>query len=224
MESPVAALRSVRQVAGLRILDIGCGTGRLAKELIEAGADVCGIDPEPQAIRTARETVPRGKFTIASAEALPFETASFDVTMMVNSLHHVPEPLMPIALLESVRVLGDDGILVVVEPLAEGNFFEALRLVDDETLVRQAAQAAIEAQLSGGNLKLMNTLTYVRTEAFGSPEQFLDRIVAVDPSRLSAIERLSSSLKSAVLTSARRGAGGGLVFDQPMKVHFMERA
>ncbi|WP_162273449.1 class I SAM-dependent methyltransferase [Sinorhizobium glycinis] len=220
----MAALRSVRQVAGLRILDIGCGTGRLAKELIEAGADVCGIDPEPQAIRTARETVPRGKFTIASAEALPFETASFDVTMMVNSLHHVPEPLMPIALLESVRVLGDDGILVVVEPLAEGNFFEALRLVDDETLVRQAAQAAIEAQLSGGNLKLMNTLTYVRTEAFGSPEQFLDRIVAVDPSRLSAIERLSSSLKSAVLTSARRGAGGGLVFDQPMKVHFMERA
>ncbi|TCN30204.1 class I SAM-dependent methyltransferase [Sinorhizobium americanum] len=223
VDSPLAVIRSFRQVEGLRILDVGCGNGRLARELIAAGADVWGIDPEPTAIHTARETASGGKFTIASAEALPFASGSFDVALMVNSLHHVAEPLMSVALRESVRVLDDDGLLIVVEPLTSGNFFEALRLVEDETVVRHAAQAAIEAELSNGDLKLAKTYTYVRTETYSSPEQFLDRIVAVDPTRIEVVSRLGSNLKSAVLASARRGAGESLLFDQPMKVHVIER-
>lgn len=223
LDSPLAVIRSVRQVEGLRVLDIGCGNGRLARELIAAGADVCGIDPEPAAIQAARETAPLGRFTIASAEALPFANGSFDAAVMVNSLHHVPEPLMSAALREAIRVLSDDGFLVVVEPLTGGNFFEALRLVEDETIVREAAQAAIEAELSSGDLRLMKSLTYVRTETFGSPEQFLDRIVTVDPARLEAIERLGSKLISDVLSYARRGGEGTLTFEQPMKVHVTRR-
>ncbi|APG86636.1 ubiquinone/menaquinone biosynthesis methyltransferase UbiE (plasmid) [Sinorhizobium americanum CCGM7] len=223
VDSPLAVIRSFRQVEGLRILDVGCGNGRLARELIAAGADAWGIDPEPSAIHTARETASGGKFTIASAEALPFASGSFDVALMVNSLHHVPEPLMSVALRESVRVLDEDGLLVVVEPLTSGNFFEALRLVEDETVVRRAAQAAIEAELSSGDLTLVNTFTYVRTEAFGSPEQFLERVVAVDPSRLEVVSHLGFNLESAVLASAKRGADRSLLFDQPMKVHVIER-
>ncbi|THK34205.1 class I SAM-dependent methyltransferase [Ensifer sp. MPMI2T] len=206
LDSPLAVIRSVRQVEGLRVLDIGCGNGGLARELIAAGADVCGIDPEPTAIQTAKKTAPLGRFTIASAAALPFASGSFDAAVMVNSLHHVPEPLMSAALREATRVLSDDGFLVVVEPLTVGNFFEALRLVEDETTAREAAQAAIEAELSGGDLRLMKSLTDVRTETFGSAEQFLDRIVAVDSMRLEAIERLGPMATRAVLTSARHGA------------------
>ncbi|WOS66705.1 class I SAM-dependent methyltransferase [Sinorhizobium fredii] len=223
LDSPLAVIRSVRQVEGLRVLDIGCGSGGLARELIAAGADVCGIDPEPTAIQTAKETAPPGRFTIASAEALPFASGTFDAAVMVNALHHVPEPLMSAALREAVRVLSDDGFLVVMEPLTEGNFFETLRLVEDETTVREAAQAAIEAELSSGDLRLMKSLTYVRTETFGSAEQFLDRIVAVDPARLEVIERLGPGATRAVLTSARHGADGRLIFEQPTKVHVVHR-
>ncbi|MCA1443727.1 methyltransferase domain-containing protein [Ensifer sp. IC4062] len=224
LDSPLAVIRSVRQLEGLRVLDIGCGNGRLAKELIAAGADVCGIDPEPTALQTAMDTAPLGRFTIASAEALPFAGRSFDVAAMVNSLHHVPEPLMSAALREAARVLSDDGLLVVIEPLTEGSFFEALRLVEDETIVRKAAQAAIKAELSSGNLRLLKSLTYVRTETFDTPEQFLDRIVAVDPTRLEAIERLGPKVISDVLNYARRGGKGTLTFEQPMKVHVIGRA
>jgi ubiquinone/menaquinone biosynthesis C-methylase UbiE len=55
---------------------------------------------------------------------------------MVNALHHVPETAMRAALREATWVLKPRGVLIVIEPLPTGNFFEALHLVEDETIVR----------------------------------------------------------------------------------------
>ncbi|MGH1573008.1 class I SAM-dependent methyltransferase [Methylobacterium sp. P31] len=88
---------------GKRILDIGCGPGTLAKGLVEAGASVTGIDPGEAALARARATVPAARFEAASGEALPFPDGSFDGAVLLNALHHVPNPAA--ALAEAARVL-----------------------------------------------------------------------------------------------------------------------
>jgi ubiquinone/menaquinone biosynthesis C-methylase UbiE len=222
MDGPLAVIRSVRPaIAGLRILDIGCGAGNLAKQLAAEGAFVTGIDPGTDAIRAAAAAVPQASFLEGVAEALPFDDAAFDVGVMINALHHVPETAMQAALREAGRVIGPDGLVIVVEPLPAGNFFAALRSIEDETAVRQAAQHAIETAMLSGMLIRIRTLNYVRREAFRTVEEFLERVVAVDPSRREIVEQDRSALVAAVLAAAHRDGSGALVFDQPVKADIL---
>jgi SAM-dependent methyltransferase len=223
IDGPLAVIRSVSAIAGLRILDIGCGGGGLARQLSAAGANVSGIDPDVEAIRSAVDTVPEAKFAIGSAEELPFESACFDLVLIVNSLYHVPQAAMLPALREVMRVLTSDGLLIVIEPLATGNFFDALRLVDDETIVRAAAQTAMDSAVAGSEIMRLKTLTYTRSETFDTPDQFLARIAAVDPSRLDVIGQNYSGIATEVESAAKRGPHGKLIFDQPIKADIFQR-
>lgn len=69
--------------AGLRWLDIGCGTGALSQAILEtsAASRLVGIDPSDDDIGLAREKLhdARAEFHQASAEALPFAAGAFDV-------------------------------------------------------------------------------------------------------------------------------------------------
>jgi 2-polyprenyl-3-methyl-5-hydroxy-6-metoxy-1,4-benzoquinol methylase len=225
IDSPLGAVKSVRwPIAGLKILDIGCGGGGVAKQLAAEGAEVTGIDPLDEAIRTASAAVPQAKFITAGAEALPFDAGTFDIALMVNSLHHVPEPMMRAALREAMRVLKRDGALIVMEPLASGNSSEALKLVEDETAVRQAAQETIEAAASSGEMERVGSLNYVRRDAFRNVDEFLDRIASVLPARRDVIERDRRSITNAVLALAERDGDGRLMLTQPIKVDVLMRA
>jgi ubiquinone/menaquinone biosynthesis C-methylase UbiE len=222
VDSPLAVVRSMRpSIAGLRILDIGCGAGNFARQLVAEGADVSGIDPMADAIREAAAAVPQARFVEGVAEALPFDDAAFDIGVMVNALHHVPEMAMQAALGEAARVIKPNGVLIIVEPLASGNFFAALRLIEDETIVRQAAQLAIETAILSGVLARTATLKYVRQDVFRTVRGFLDRIVAVDPSRREVVERDEPAITAAVLVAAQRDSEGALIFDQPIKADIL---
>ncbi|WP_345892390.1 class I SAM-dependent methyltransferase [Mesorhizobium amorphae] len=225
VDSPLAVVRSVRpSIAGLRILDIGCGAGNFAGQLAAEGAEVVGIDPGVDAIRAATAAVPQANFLEGVAEALPFDTATFDLCTMINALHHVPEMAMPVALREAARVIRPNGVVIIVEPLPAGTFFSALRLVEDETVVRLAAQRAIETATLSGVLSRMETLNYVRRDVFPTADGFLDRIVAVDPSRREIVEQNKSAIRAAVLAAAARTSEGSLEFDQPIKADILQRA
>ena len=130
-------------VSGLRILDIGCGSGALAATLQAEGADVTGIDPNPAAIEAARNQAPTATFHQGTAETLPFQDEAFDAAIIVNALHHVPVDDMDRALAQARRVIRTAGVIVVIEPLAEGSSFEAMRLIDDETEICELAQQAL---------------------------------------------------------------------------------
>jgi ubiquinone/menaquinone biosynthesis C-methylase UbiE len=213
----------VPSLAGLRLLDIGSGDGSFAKIAVEAGANVTGIDPNPEAVLKAKIQVPQAKFAIGTAEKLPYGDASFDIVVIVNTLHHVPIPEMELALLEASRVLDARGFLIVVEPSAEGSFFEALRLVEDETDVRMAAQLALKKAVASSQLKEIRSISYVRRETFDNAERFLERIIAVDPARETAAQSRSKDVIHAINGAAIKLTSGQLAFDQPIKADVLAK-
>jgi 2-polyprenyl-3-methyl-5-hydroxy-6-metoxy-1,4-benzoquinol methylase/uncharacterized protein YbaR (Trm112 family) len=76
---------------GLRVLDVGTGSGRHARIAAELGAEVATADLG-SAIEVARANLPPEVLTVqADAEALPFAPGSFDLVMSIGVLHHLPD-------------------------------------------------------------------------------------------------------------------------------------
>ena len=97
---------------GRRVLEVGCGTGRLTTALAErAYAKVWAVDPSPEMLAVARGRAPRGvAFKQAPAEALPFKDGWFARAAAMLVVHVLDRPR---AFAELRRVLGADGRLVV---------------------------------------------------------------------------------------------------------------
>lgn len=136
-------LAALGPVAGLAIVDIGCGEGAVARALAEKGARVSGFDPfiEP----TGWTAQGAGAFRLgrAAADAIPEPDGSADLVLFVFSLHHVPQPKLAGALAEARRLLRPDGRLCVAEPLAEGPSQYVMEVYHDETEVRRNAAEAL---------------------------------------------------------------------------------
>jgi ubiquinone/menaquinone biosynthesis C-methylase UbiE len=93
------------------VLDVGCGTGRLAIALAERGARVWGVDPSEEMLREARSNAGgKASFKQASAEALPFKDGWFERAVFRLVVHLVDRPR---AFLEIARVLGPGGRVVI---------------------------------------------------------------------------------------------------------------
>ncbi|MSO95284.1 MAG: methyltransferase domain-containing protein [Thermoleophilia bacterium] len=107
-----AALVELGDLRGRRVLDVGCGTGRLAAALVdEAGAKVWGIDPSDEMVAVARATLPAGVgVRRGNAEQLPFRDGWFDRVTMSLVLHLVDRPR---ALAEARRVVPADGRIAI---------------------------------------------------------------------------------------------------------------
>lgn len=82
--------------AGERILDVGCGTGQLASEVAQAGADVVAIDASPEMIASARKNFPQVRFEVADATALPF-ISEFDAVMSNAAMHWIRDQRLAVA-------------------------------------------------------------------------------------------------------------------------------
>lgn len=96
-----------------RILDVGGGTGALARRLHRvSGADVTVLDPTPQMLRylPADDHV-RG--VLGTAEKMPFDDDSFDALIVTDAFHHFRD--QPGAVREFARVVRQDGRVLVME-------------------------------------------------------------------------------------------------------------
>jgi len=97
--------------AGSATLDVGCGEGRVARDLAGHGHRVTGVDASPTLIEAARQAHPAGVYVLADAADLPFPDASFDLVIAYNSLMDVDD--LPGAVREAARVLAPGGRLVL---------------------------------------------------------------------------------------------------------------
>ena len=103
-----------RPVHGLRLLNVGCGTGGFNVAAEEAGALTWGVDLDADAVAIARARLPRERIARATTEALLFRSGRFDVVYCFSTLEHVSDSTM--ALKEMVRVLRPKGMLYLHTP------------------------------------------------------------------------------------------------------------
>jgi ubiquinone/menaquinone biosynthesis C-methylase UbiE len=93
------------------ILDVGCGTGRLAVVLAQRhGASVTGLDPSSEMLAVAQERAPSGRWVLGYAEALPFADRAFERAVSSLVIHHLDRGT---AFPEVRRVLQPGGRFVI---------------------------------------------------------------------------------------------------------------
>lgn len=98
-----------------KLLDVGCGSGDFLVPMHHCGWDVLGLEPDPEAVRTAQSTH-RLPVVQGTLETVELETGGFDAVSMLHVLEHVPDPS---ATLRRVwKLLRPGGRLLLITPNA----------------------------------------------------------------------------------------------------------
>ena len=108
------------------VLELATGTGLIAKNIVNAAAHIEATDASPEMIAEAKRDNRSAKlhFSVQDMFRLPYVEESFDVVIVSNALHIVPQPEK--ALAEIRRVLKDDGVLIAPTFTHAGNSFSGM--------------------------------------------------------------------------------------------------
>ncbi|WP_227131154.1 class I SAM-dependent methyltransferase [Halorubellus salinus] len=119
-------------------LDVGCGNGRHAEELVDACDRVVGVDASRGLLETAEERATERAyeasvaFVQGDASRLPVSTDSVDLAVYVATLHHLPDRERRVRSLDELgRVLSPDGAALVSAWSTAHDTFEAASADDD---------------------------------------------------------------------------------------------
>ena len=114
----------IRPVVKARtVLELAAGTGLIAKNIVRAASHIEVTDSSEEMIAEAKRNNRSAKlhFSVRDMFCLPYADKSFDVVIVSNALHIVPQPEK--ALAEIRRVLKDDGVLIAPTFTHAGNSF-----------------------------------------------------------------------------------------------------
>jgi SAM-dependent methyltransferase len=216
----VDAVAALTSVAGLTIVDVGCGAGKSSRDLAALGATVVAVEPDPiQAAKNRKsEPPPAVVFHEARAESLPIASGSADGVIFFRSFHHVPVEAMEAALAEAARVLKPrSGFLCVVEPGMEGTHFPVMRLFNDETRVRNAAQAALRSR-ARRLFRELGLFRYVQYPRYPDFEAMVARFTSQTYNDIRREHVETDEVRT--LFEAGRTEHGDYRFEQPMLLDF----
>ena len=224
IDDELALLNELLPLERLDIVELGCGNAQTARTLLQRhpGCRVTGLEVDQrQHAKNLDSPQPGLHFIAAGAEAIPFPDGSFDLALMLKSLHHVPMPAMAGALAEVARVLRPGGYLYVSEPVFAGEMNEVVRLFNDEEVVRAAAQAALDAALAGGAWEQVAERDFDMTVRFRDFADFEQRLM-----RPTFADHDLDDVKVAEVAAAFAPHCGrqGAVFQRPMHVRLLRRA
>ena len=171
-------------ISGLKIADIGAGTGRVTRQLASLGARVFGVEPNASLVELAEAAgggAEYAEYVVAPAEATGLESGEFDVSLFSFSLHHVAD--MEAAIREARRLTRVNGRVVVIEPEAPDPIHPVIRFIDDESAVYDQAQAALSDAISSGILEHARTVRFASKYRVETPIDLINDMVSVDGRR-----------------------------------------
>ena len=132
-------IRKRCQVAGRRVLDVGCGGGLLTEAMAGLGAEVTGIDVSDKALAVAEAHAAKGSleakpsYVACSAETfLASEPGEFDIVTCLETLEHVPDAASTVRALAQLAAPGGDIFLATINRTAKAF---ALAIVGAEHLL-----------------------------------------------------------------------------------------
>ena len=219
----LALLNRLVPLQAQRVIELGCGAAALSRKLLAAypACRVTGleVDATQHAKNLAAPPVPGLSFVAAGAQAIPFEGGSFDLALMLKSLHHIPPALMDQALAETRRVLRPGGLLYVSEPVFAGPLNEINRLFNDEQAVRRAAYEAVERAVASGRWRQVAEYHFMMPARFADFAEFERRATGVT----FAERRFSPELRERVRQRFEElRPPAGQPFLRPMRVNLLE--
>ena len=223
VDTDLAILERLVEPTGKDVVDIGCGGGRLVRELVDLGARAVGVEISERqlAAAVAHDGGSGARYLVGRGEDLPLADATMDAAVFMRTLHHVPTADQTAALGEAARVLRPGGVVYVVEPLAEGDYFELVSMVEDEVEVREAAQRALRDAADVG-LHRQTTVEYEVAMTISSIAALRTRVVSVDPERAAVFDALEEQLGDALARLGEPGAAPGeRRFLQPMRADLL---
>jgi ubiquinone/menaquinone biosynthesis C-methylase UbiE len=217
---------------GQRVLDVGCGTGIVARTAAERGATATGLDLNEAMLTVARRLRPDLTWWQGDAAALPFGDARFDVTLCQSALMFVPDPTA--AVREMARVTVADGTVGVqiwaspdrqrgFRPLAEAVARHAgpdsvdlvttyFRLGDLDEFTRRCADAGL-------------AVTAVETTEVTLHAPSVDAYITTEVESTPLVERIDDETYARLRADARTGlapfcdASGALAL--PFEIHLI---
>ena len=105
-------IETAGDVSGKKILEVGCGKGRVARVFKSLGADIYGIDISDKLLEEAKK-IDSKRFIKADAYNMPFPDDSFDVIYLLEVIEHLPD--IERMFQEASRVLSKKGKLIIVD-------------------------------------------------------------------------------------------------------------
>jgi len=153
--SPVADAAGIAR--GSRVLDVGCGTGVLAREALRRvgqEGQVVGLDLNAGMLAVAARTEPNVDWRLGDAASLPFEDASFDVVVSQFALMYFPDRLA--SLREMWRTLAPGGRVAVAAwaPIDRARGYQILVDIADRQCGREAADVLAAPFVLGDHAEL----------------------------------------------------------------------
>lgn len=115
----------IEEKKDLRILDVGCGYGRLSRSIINKfpGVDITGLDVSENYVRLYRENTHHPAF-VGALETIPAELGTFDDIICVTVLMYLPDEKLSQAVSSLLLHLKPDGKLILIEPHSSGIPFQ----------------------------------------------------------------------------------------------------
>ena len=206
-----------------RMIELGCGAAKLGRALVARFAHCEWVGLEVDKIQHAANLsapAPRMQFVESGAQAIPFGDATFDLAIMLKSLHHVPLALLDVALNEAWRVLRPDGLLYVSEPVFAGELNEISRLFNDEEFVRTQAQQALDRALASGNWTTHAEVRFNMPAHFKDVDDYMRRMLDVTFAERSFEEAMRAQIRERF---APHMTASGANFARPMYVRVLRK-
>ena len=104
-----------RRLDQTRILDVGCGVGKIHAHLRGKAAAIAGVDVSGASLEVARESYPEIDYKTYDGSRLPYPDNSFDLSMAICVFHHVPPGEWAELSREMMRVVRPGGLTLVIE-------------------------------------------------------------------------------------------------------------